>query len=204
MGKSQQSGRGFVNGTYQFRSVLRCFFEQIIRNAFEVARRFLARIADLTGFGSGFLAIPQDGSWHVAALYPPLRPTDPVRLLPVAESGVKDAPERPVRGLAPGETPPPKAGLDQLIDRDVEHCLGAALADFLPQHGEKVWPGKAEQILGREAAALRQGGPPGGGALIFSGRCAAMAEAGASRLRPPASARAPRRHHTRTRCAGVR
>jgi hypothetical protein len=41
MGKSQQSGRGFVNGTHQFRSVLRCFFEQIIRDAFEVARRFL-------------------------------------------------------------------------------------------------------------------------------------------------------------------
>jgi hypothetical protein len=34
MGKSQQSGRGFVNGTHQFRSVLRCFFEQIIRDAF--------------------------------------------------------------------------------------------------------------------------------------------------------------------------
>jgi len=40
MGKSQQSGRGFVNGTHQFRSVLRCFFEQIIRDAFEIARRF--------------------------------------------------------------------------------------------------------------------------------------------------------------------
>jgi len=120
----------------------------------EFAGRFIARIGDLTGFGSALLAIPQDGSWHVAALCPPPPPPiNPARLLAVAGPGSEDAPERPVRGLAPGETPPPKAVPDQLIDRDVERSLAAALADFLPHHGEKVWPGKAEQILGREAAA---------------------------------------------------
>ena len=41
MGKSQQNRWGFVNGAHEFRSVLRCFFEQIICDAFEVARRFL-------------------------------------------------------------------------------------------------------------------------------------------------------------------
>jgi hypothetical protein len=41
MGKSQQNRWGFVNGTHEFRSVLRCFFEQLICDAFEVARRFL-------------------------------------------------------------------------------------------------------------------------------------------------------------------
>ena len=54
----------------------------------EFARRFVARIADLTGFRSGFLAIPQDASWHLAALYPlaPPSPIPPARLLPGAES----------------------------------------------------------------------------------------------------------------------
>jgi len=121
----------------------------------EFARRFVARIADLTGFRSGFLAIPQEAFWHVAALHPPPPPSQipPARLLPGAESAPKDASERPLRSLVPLETPPPKAVPDQLIDRDVEHCLGAALADFLPHHPEKVVSGKAEQILGREAAA---------------------------------------------------
>jgi PAS domain S-box-containing protein len=120
----------------------------------EFARRFVARIADLTGFGSGLLAIPQDGSWRVAALYPPWAPLEitPGQSLALRESEFKDAPERPLRSLIPVETPQPKAGIDQLIDRDLELCLSAAVADFLPHHAEKVLPGKAEQILGREAA----------------------------------------------------
>jgi hypothetical protein len=41
MGKSQQSGRGLCKWHAPVQGVLRCFFEQIIRDAFEVARRFL-------------------------------------------------------------------------------------------------------------------------------------------------------------------
>ena len=41
MGKGQEGGWGFVNGTDQFRSVLRCRLKQIIGDAVEVVSRFL-------------------------------------------------------------------------------------------------------------------------------------------------------------------
>jgi hypothetical protein len=41
MGKSQTEPMGLCKWTHDFRSVLPCFFEQIICDAFKVARRFL-------------------------------------------------------------------------------------------------------------------------------------------------------------------
>lgn len=150
----------------------------------DFGRRFISRIAELTGFRSGLLLTPQDGHWHVEAIHSPDQPPPSAapKLLPSGEVEPKHSLE-PSTPIPPAENSQQKPPSPALVDRDIEQSLGAALEEFLTHHAEKVESGKAGEILGREVAGklgwsdctlLRIPGPQGdlAAVLCLSGRAA--------------------------------
>jgi two-component system NtrC family sensor kinase len=150
----------------------------------DFGRRFVSRIAELTGFRSGLLVTPQDGHWHLEAMHVPDQPSHSgtPRLLPSGELEPKHSLEAQSPILS-AENSQQKLPSTALVDRELEPLLGAALDEFLAHHGGKVESDKAAEILGREAAGklgwsdctlLRLPGPQGDLAAILclSGRAA--------------------------------
>ena len=149
----------------------------------DFGRRFISRIAELTGFRSGLLATPQDGHWHLEATHALDQSADSaVRLLPSGDVEPKQSLE-PQSPVLPAESFHPKPPSSAFVNRELEQLLGAALDEFLAHHGEKVESDKAAEVLGREAAVklgwsdctlLRLPGPQGdlAAVLCLSGRAA--------------------------------
>ncbi len=115
----------------------------------EFARRFVCRIAELTSSGAGLLAVLQDGRWQVAAIYKHEESHAPLALAAGTEPSQpeRDAPPNAAPDVASNGHPEPP------VDSETDREIGAALAEFLPQHSETVVIGKAEEILGTKGAA---------------------------------------------------
>ena len=114
----------------------------------EFARRFVCRTAELTGCRAGLLAVQQEGSWQVVALHSHL-------MVPLLAAAASDAESSSQGDAAVATLPAPTASVpDSTLDHEVEHSLGAALADFVSRHSEKVVSASAEQVLGSEAASV--------------------------------------------------
>jgi PAS domain S-box-containing protein len=113
----------------------------------EFARRFVCRTAELTGCRAGLLAVQQEGSWQVVALHPspraklPAAPASAVEACTEADAAKSD--------LSAQAAPVPNSALDH----EVELSLGAALAEFVSHHSDKVVSASAEQVLGGDAAS---------------------------------------------------
>jgi len=128
----------------------------------EFARRFVCRTAELTGSRAGLLAVQQEGHWQVVALHP----NAPVKLLVapasdaeqsrVEHSSVEHALEVALPApTAPVHAPPIHLASihDSALDHEVERSLGAALAEFVLRHSDKVVSASTEQVLGADAAS---------------------------------------------------
>jgi PAS domain S-box-containing protein len=91
----------------------------------EFARRFVSRIAELTGSRGGLLAVPQDGRLQVVAVHPQ------------PESASSDS------------------SADAVSVRPLDRGLATALADYVSKHAgtATVVSGTAEEILGAMSAA---------------------------------------------------
>ena len=112
----------------------------------EFARRFVCRTAELTGSRAGLLAVQQEGHWQVVALHSDA----PAKLLTAAGSHLEHSAEA---GGTMAKPPAPSAPAPDALDHEVEHSLGAALADFVSRHSDKVVAASAEQVLGGDAAS---------------------------------------------------
>jgi PAS domain S-box-containing protein len=136
----------------------------------EFARRFVARTAELTGARAGFLAVLQEGRWHVQALQTQAvhsheEPSTEAAhaLTPAIDQGSKTSslslsmpsqlPPQETHGIPPAESSAAKRHADPVLDHGVERALGVALGDFVARHAETVIAGSAEQMLGSEAAS---------------------------------------------------
>jgi two-component system NtrC family sensor kinase len=117
----------------------------------EFARRFVSRIAELTGSRAGLLAVLHEGRWQVAALHPPTETPSVAVASAVDRSATSSASEN--RSVAPTETPAAKPSVEPLPDRSWDRTLAAAVADFVARHTETVVSGSAEHVLGPEAAS---------------------------------------------------
>ena len=128
----------------------------------EFARRFVCRTAELTGSRAGLLAVQQEGHWQVVALHP----NAPAKLLVasasdaehsnVEHSNVEHSLEaESAMATLPAPTAPahPAPVHDSALDPEVERSLGAALAEFVLRHSDKVVSASAEQVLGADAAS---------------------------------------------------
>lgn len=114
----------------------------------EFARKFVCRIAELTSSDSGLLAVLQDGHWQVAAIHRHEKSSASLAL----PSGKE--PAQPEHGAAnPAPHADPNSHAESPINAETDREIGAALAEFLPQHPETVVLGKAEEILGAKGAA---------------------------------------------------
>lgn len=119
----------------------------------DFAPRFVSRIVELSGFGSGLLAVPFEGHWRVAAVHSLAQSTkSSILCLPPSGEVESAAVEPPLANVALPENEQPKSNSDAAIDRDLEHALDAALADFLLHNSDIVASGKAAEILGPEVA----------------------------------------------------
>ncbi len=135
----------------------------------EFARRFVCRTAELTGSRAGLLAVQHEGHWQVVALHSDA----PAKLLTAAGSHLEHSAEVegqtttlpastvPVHASsvhpAPVHLPPaahPAPVHDSALDHEVERSLGAALAEFVMRHSDKVVSASAEQVLGADAASV--------------------------------------------------
>ncbi len=108
----------------------------------EFARRFVARVVDLTGSRSGLLAVPQEGRLQIVAVHP--EPAGPVASSATTSANGK-AGDPQGENLA--STPSPATG-----DRD--RNLALALGEFVARHaaGPTVVSGSAGDLLGTAAA----------------------------------------------------
>ena len=141
----------------------------------EFARRFMGRIADLTGARAALLAVPHEGHFQVAAMYS--RPEIP----PAIPSEADASQPAPERAMEPAVATAGKPANEPALDRALERTLSLALGESLPRHPETVTCGSAEELLGAEAASglrwadcmlLRLAGANGelAGLLCLSGR----------------------------------
>jgi len=123
----------------------------------EFARRFVRRIAELTGSSAGLLAVPHEGRWQVAAFYDREKAPSDAQPSQVSSSAENQAPHaRQNPDLATQDSPAANSPATPPLDRETDRALGAALADFLPLHTETIVAGTANQMLGAEAvSALR-------------------------------------------------
>ncbi len=138
----------------------------------EFARRFVCRTAELTGSRAGLLAVQQEGRWQVVALHPNVAakllvaPASDAEQSRVEHSNVEHAleakgavvtlpaPTTPVHPSSVHAPPVHPAPIhDAALDPEVERSLGAALAEFVTRHSDKVVSASAEQVLGAEAAS---------------------------------------------------
>jgi PAS domain S-box-containing protein len=113
----------------------------------DFAHRFVCLTSELTGSQSGFLAVPQEGNWQVAAFCQPKLPSS--RLL---GAGVSENPgsEPVVSHSTTGVEP--TSGVESLSG-ELERVLGKALAEFAGRQPERVITRSADQVLGAENAS---------------------------------------------------
>jgi two-component system NtrC family sensor kinase len=119
----------------------------------EFSRRFVHRVAELTGSRAGLIAVPQDGRWQVVAVYEGEQ--IPLLQLPPAPTGESSASyekqEKTTQSQADHSPAEPAAASP--LDRETDRLLSAALTEFLAQHKEVVASHPCEKILGVEAAS---------------------------------------------------
>lgn len=111
----------------------------------DFARRFVVRVADLTGTRAGLLAVRSEGQWQVVALHP-------------QQTGIAPAGDRPrpvpmaddshALTLETAKSPQP-----ELLEKGLERSVSAVLADVVGRHAETVISGTALDLLGADAAA---------------------------------------------------
>ena len=150
----------------------------------EFARRFVRRVADLTGSRAALLAVPHEGRFHVVALH-----SEPAisALVSRAEGSVAQPAHAPEHTATPAEAPPGShvPANDPALDRGLERSLAGALGEFAAHHREGVVCGKAEEVMGADAASglhwedctlVRLPGANGelAGVLCLSGRSPAL------------------------------
>lgn len=118
----------------------------------EFARRFVRRLADLTGSSAALLAVPHDGRFHVAALHS--QPGVSAPISSAGESAAKPASAQE-QSATPAEAQPGKIVPlnDPALERGLERSLAASLGEFVTRHAETVVCGSAEELLGAEAAS---------------------------------------------------
>ena len=113
----------------------------------EFSRRFLCRMAELTGSSAGLLAVQHENQWQVVALRAAQQsllltaPADERK--PVASEG---------KSSADAGKPADRSSANPVLDREVERNLSSALGEFVASNREKVISGSAQHILGAEAA----------------------------------------------------
>ena len=113
----------------------------------EFARRFVSRAAELVGCRAGLLAVPQEGRLQVAALVSRPQAAE-------AQTATQEKPPEELVGKVSEELPAKIAPAhDATFDRSLERTLSTAFGEFVAQHTETVTCGKAEELLGAEAAA---------------------------------------------------
>ena len=113
----------------------------------DFAHRFVCLTSELTGSQSGFLAVPQEGNWQVAAFCQPKLPSS--RLLGAGVS--EDPASEPVVSHSTTGVEP-TSGVESLSG-ELERVLGKALAEFAGRQPERVITRSADQVLGAENAA---------------------------------------------------
>ena len=113
----------------------------------DFARRFVARTAELTGSSSGLLAVPHEGSWHIAAISHPESVSAPVHA--ADESEPKALAQINSQGLVPVSS---VAHSQASRDSEFERSLGAALAEFVAHHPDRVTTRATDQVFGTENA----------------------------------------------------
>ena len=145
----------------------------------DFARRFVSRAAELTGAGSGALALFQDGRAQTVVLHPAAGvksasasvPTAPASAaLAVVPSAALSSPEKPPQHHS-AESSQAQAGPgnaatesgvalvesgvagDRRSHRALERALGEALGDLASRHPEPVVSGSAVDLLGPELAS---------------------------------------------------
>ena len=104
----------------------------------EFGRRFVCRIAELTGSQAGLLAVRQEGQWQIAARHEQSKPA----LLPVPSN------ETFTSTISRLASPDPNS-----LNQDSDRLLGEALADFLQQYPNTVVAATAEEALGADQAS---------------------------------------------------
>ena len=139
----------------------------------DFARRFVTRAAELTGSGSGALALFQDGRAQTVVLYPAAGVKSVSAAVPavsasaalaVVPSAVLSAPEEqssqpsqggPGNAATESEAAPAESGVagDRRSQRALERALAEALADLASRHPESVVAGSALDLLGPEVAS---------------------------------------------------
>ena len=110
----------------------------------DFAYRFVCLTSELIGSKSGFLAVPQEGHWQLAAFN---RPKVSPRLL-AAGTGEEHA--------SPSTSSQSTVGFESAIPRqhpgELERVLGTAVAEFAGHQLERVISRPADQVLGAENA----------------------------------------------------
>jgi PAS domain S-box-containing protein len=118
----------------------------------EFGRFLVNRTAELTDSHAGLLAVRQEGNWKMAAVCQP--DSVPLRLLTAGEMDNSTCEPTTNRHAARHNSSSQESVLDHnLLDRNLEDVLGAALSEFLVNHPESVIARPAEQILGTETAS---------------------------------------------------
>jgi PAS domain S-box-containing protein len=155
----------------------------------EFARRFVHRIAELTGSSAGLLAVPHEGRWQVAAIYDrekALPQPQPSLVVPSVAEG--QVPQNWLNNnLAPQDSPATSPPSATSSDRETGRTLGISLGEFLPLHPEAILAGSTTQLLGADAASalgwtdvilVKLSGANGqvDGILCLSGRPAALSQ----------------------------
>jgi two-component system NtrC family sensor kinase len=123
----------------------------------EFASRFVQRTLELTGCRAGLLAVFQEGRWQTVALHQ----QQPALPAANAETGASTAivlstARADVRNQNLVRPESPATQSIASLDRDSERDLGAALAQFVARHPEKVVSASSQEILGAENAARLQ------------------------------------------------
>ena len=103
----------------------------------EFSHRFVSRTAELTGSTSGFLAVPQEDGWQVAAMYDRGAGASESLMLLQAQQGTAEI----------GQAAPQRTGAD------FEHALAKALTEYASTRTERVSASAADQVIGSVNAA---------------------------------------------------
>ena len=119
----------------------------------EFSRRFVARAAELTGFGAGLLALLHENRWQIAALQTSA-PGAAQLLLPEAKEAKEAKEARDAKDAKPAnaaQNPEPrsaeplaKPAAQPVLEHEIERSLVSVLVDFAGRHTNSVISGKAE------------------------------------------------------------
>lgn len=113
----------------------------------DFAHRFVCLTSELTGSQSGFLVVPQEGKWQLAAFCRPKAPSS--RLL---APGITESPaSEPI--LSHGPAAPESATPVESLSGELQRVLSTSLAEFAARQPERVMTRPADQVLGAEQAS---------------------------------------------------